>query len=66
MRFLSLKLKKKWLRIVLIILICEIFVVFVIRIMVEGREFKDIDSIGEDKKIIIGFGLFVSLTKRDS
>lgn len=34
--------------------------------MVEGREFKDIDSIGEDKKLIIGFCLFVSLTERDS
>lgn len=43
------KIKKKWLRIVFIIWICEVFVVFDIRIMVEGREFKDIDSNGEDK-----------------
>lgn len=66
LRLLSSKPKKKWLRIALTIWICEVPAVFDIRTMVEGRESKDIDSIGEDKKPITGLGLSVSLTERDS
>lgn len=60
------KTKKKWLRIAFTIWICEVPAVFDVRTMVEGRESKDIDSIGEDKKPITGLGLSVSLTERDS